>query len=235
MCSYLFGTVESLPSAEASRITGSGGSNSITWNCPSYAGVTTYKFYIGTGTGGENYYFTSSSSSYLQIGVPSTGTPGIPLTGSTYTVVWPTNLINAPVMATGIGATTGMVAIYDGTNWITVGTSGTGSGSSSVVGNLAGTRVFGTVYQNTTGLPILVSGNGVITGGSGDSQISCLIGSTSTPASVVWASVTTGTISSEPVGFICRVPSLWYYKVSVTNIIGPTSTSGSNWYESQLP
>lgn len=122
-CSYLFGTTESLPSPEASETTGSGASNTITWNCPVGAGVTTYKFYIGTGTGAENYYFTTSSASYIQIGVPSTGTPGIPFTSSTYTVVWPTNLINPPIMANGVGATTGLVALFDGTNWETVGTS----------------------------------------------------------------------------------------------------------------
>ena len=122
-CAYLYGTVESLPSAEATETTGSGATNSITWNCPVASGVTTYKFYIGTGTGADNYYFTTSSASYVQINVPSAGTPGIPLTGSIYTVVWPTNLINPPIMANGIGATTGLIAVYNGTNWITVGTS----------------------------------------------------------------------------------------------------------------
>lgn len=126
-CSYLFGTTESLPSAEASETTGSGSTNTITWNCPVSAGVTTYKFYLGTGTGAENYFFTTSSASYIQIGVPSTGTPGIPFTSSIYTVSWPANLINAPVMANGIGATTGLVALYNGTNWEVVGTSGSGS------------------------------------------------------------------------------------------------------------
>lgn len=126
-CSYLFGTTESLPSAEASETTGSGPTNTITWNCPVGVGVTQYKFYIGTGTGAENFFFTTSSASYIQIGVPSTGTPGIPFTSSVYTVNWPTNLINAPIMSTGIGATTGLIALFDGTNWITVGTSGNGS------------------------------------------------------------------------------------------------------------
>lgn len=126
-CAYLFGTTESLPSPEASEITGSGSTNTITWNCPVGVGVTMYKFYIGTGTGAENYYFTTSSASYIQIGVPSTGTPGIPFTSSVYTVVWPTNLINAPIMANGIGSTTGLIALYNGTNWETVGTSGNAS------------------------------------------------------------------------------------------------------------
>ncbi len=126
-CAYLYGLVESLPSSEGSQLTGSGASNSITWNCPA-GGVTVtgYKFYIGTGTGAENYFFTTSSSSYIQIGIPSTGTPGIPLTGSTYSVVWPSNLINPPIMTTGIGATTGVIAVYNGTNWVAVGTTGSG-------------------------------------------------------------------------------------------------------------
>jgi hypothetical protein len=124
-CSYLFGTVESLPSAEATEMTGSGATNSITWNCPSYAGVTTYKFYIGTGTGAENYYFTTSSSSYIQINVPSAGTAGQPLTTGIYTVAWPANMINAPILASGIGSTTGLTAVFNGTNWVVVGSSGT--------------------------------------------------------------------------------------------------------------
>lgn len=128
-CSYMFGTTESLPSAEATETTGSGATNTITWNCPVAAGVTAYKFYIGTGTGAEDYWFTTSSASYIQIGVPSTGTPGIPLTGSIYTVVWPTNLVNAPIMSNGIGATTGLTAVFDGINWIVVGTSGNGQTS----------------------------------------------------------------------------------------------------------
>lgn len=126
-CSYLFGTTESLPSPEASQITGSGSTNTITWNCPVGVGVTNYKFYIGTGTGAENFFFTTSSASYIQIGVPSTGTPGIPFTSSTFTVVWPSNLINAPIMANGIGATTGLIALFNGTNWEVVGTSGNAS------------------------------------------------------------------------------------------------------------
>jgi hypothetical protein len=125
-CAYLYGTTESLPSAEASQITGSGSTNTITYNCPVAAGVTMYKFYIGTGTGAENYYFTTSSASYIQVGMPSTGTPGLPLTGSIYTVNWPPNLINAPIMTTGIGQTTALIALYNGTNWVAVGTTGSG-------------------------------------------------------------------------------------------------------------
>ena len=126
-CAWLYGLTESLPSAEGSQATGSGATNTITWNCPAGGGtVTGYKFYIGTGTGAENYFFTTSSSSYIQIGIPSTGIPGIPLTGSIYTVVWPSNLVNAPIMTTGIGGTTGVVAVYNGTNWVAVGTTGSG-------------------------------------------------------------------------------------------------------------
>jgi hypothetical protein len=132
-CAYLYGTVESLPSAEATETTGSGSTNTITWNCPAGGGgVTSYKFYFGTGTGAEDYYFTSSTDSYTQTSVPSAGTPGIPFTGSTYTVVWPANLVNAPTMASGIGATTGLTAVFDGTNWQVIGVSAATSSAPTV-------------------------------------------------------------------------------------------------------
>ena len=146
-CAYIFGTTESLPSAEGSQLTGSGSSNSITWNCPAYAGVTTYKFYIGTGTGAENYYFTTSSASYVQIGLPSTGIPGIPYTSSVYTVAWPSNLINPPIMANGIGATTGLIAVYNGAVWEVVGISA--SGNSAATGAICGGS--GCYRQNSDG------------------------------------------------------------------------------------
>lgn len=130
-CAYIFGVIESLPSAESYRSTGAGSNNSIQWNCPSYVGVTTYKFYLGTGTGAENFYFTSSSASFTQTGIPSTGTPGVPFTSSTYTVVWPANIISPPAMTTGIGATTGFIAVFNGTNWTVVGSNFSGFSSGS--------------------------------------------------------------------------------------------------------
>lgn len=146
-CSYLFGTVETLPSAEASETTGSGPTNSITWNCPAFAGVTTYKFYLGTGTGAENFWFTTSSASYVQIGVPSTGTAGIPFTSGSFSVAWPANLINPPIMGTGTGATTAMTAVYDGTNWVVLGCSNCMSPSLT------------DAYFSFTGCTLTVAGN----------------------------------------------------------------------------
>jgi hypothetical protein len=149
-CSYLFGTIESLPSAESSKITGSGSTNSIPWTCPSYVGVTSYKFYIGTGTGGENYYFPSTSNTYIQQDIPSKGTPGVPYTSSIYTVVWPGNLISAPTMSTGYGATTSLIAAFDGTNWITLGsTSFTGTTQHNVIAIWTGTS--GTLVDDSEG------------------------------------------------------------------------------------
>jgi hypothetical protein len=235
-CSYLFGTVESLPSAEATEITGSGATNSITWNCPSYTGVTTYKFYIGTGTGAENYYFTTSSSSYVQIGLPSTGTPGLPLTTSTYTAVWPGNLINPPVMATGIGAMTGLVALYNGTNWITVGTSG--QGTSALQSNLTTSRAFGTVYQNTSGQTMLVHAvlstlpASACTGSS--EYITGYNGSTSSPTTImdqngIWNQC------QGVAGVTFRVPTNWYYEVTYTNFSGSVPATVQSWVEAPLP
>jgi hypothetical protein len=132
-CSYLFGVTESLPSAEAYQATGSGSTNSITWTCPAYAGVTQYKFYLGAGTGAEAYYYLTTSTSFVQQNIPSSYTPGSPYGSSIYTVAWPSNLINPPLMATGVGATTALTAVYNGSYWVTVGSSGAGSSNSGPV------------------------------------------------------------------------------------------------------
>ena len=163
VCSWLYGTTESLPSAEATETTGTGGAtNTIVWNCPAGGGgVTGYKFYIGTNTGAEQHYFTSSTASYVQISSPSTGAPGEPLGGSVYTVVWPTNLIDPPTMATGIGATTGLIALFDGTNWVVVGTS-------------SGGQVFPTIQH-------LIATSGLCTA-SGGSYSTCVTSAQNWPA-----------------------------------------------------
>ena len=41
------------------------------------------------------------------------------------TVVWPTNLINAPVMASAASACTSLLAIYNGSNWLTASATST--------------------------------------------------------------------------------------------------------------
>lgn len=217
VCSYIFGTTESLPSAEATETTGSGSTNSITWNCPTFSGVTTYKFYIGTGTGAENHFFTTSSSSFIQIGVPSTGTPGIPFTTGSFTVAWPTNLINAPPISTSIGATTGLIALFDGTNWITVGTSSSTSGIGITQTNCLTTACaggstygFGTVYTNALAVPVFEEI--VFTGGSGEGcttlqnhQVTVTVASVDV-AGVTWANNSQGSTCNSLVPLSFWVP-----------------------------
>jgi hypothetical protein len=136
-CAYIYPAGESLPSAEGSAETGTGTTNQISWACPAGTGVSSYKFYVGTATNSENFYFISSSPTWVQTQIPTSGspaygTPGSPLTSSTYSVVWPTNLLNAPSMSNGIGSTTSLIALFNGTDWLVVGTSiGSGGGGTS--------------------------------------------------------------------------------------------------------
>lgn len=101
---------------------------------------------------------------------------------------------------------------------------------SSGVNDVTASRTFGTAYQNTTGSTIYVSGYGQITGGSGDSQISCLVG-LSSPSTTVWAMTCSFTIPGEPCGFAMVVPPNYYYAVHVVHDISTTPVS---WIETTL-
>jgi len=136
-CTYIYTTGESLPSGELEVSTADDDSNhgqhSITWTCPGATGIQSYRFYIGTASGQEDYFFTTSTSSFTQTRTPTTssptyGTVGTPPGSITYSVQWPSNLANAPTMSSGIGSTTSLIAMYNGSTWITVGTS-TSSGT----------------------------------------------------------------------------------------------------------
>ena len=96
--------------------------------------------------------------------------------------------------------------------------------------DVTGSRVFNagtTTYQNTTGGPIFVSATGGISGGSGDSMLTCLNGPSSATLAVGSTS-TQGTITNEHVLITCWVPDTYFYEVVSTNII---STTPVKWYE----
>lgn len=92
------------------------------------------------------------------------------------------------------------------------------------------TTTFGTVRQNTTGRPLFVTGFGTISGGSGDSRITCSDGLTSGLGITLWSNTTTATNAGSPVAFTCGnpIPAGYFYSVTVTNII--SGTPGS-WVE----
>jgi hypothetical protein len=106
----------------------------------------------------------------------------------------------------------------------------TGAGVVATPTDVTGSRSFNTTFQNTGVNPLYVSGYGQITGGSGDSQISCLIGPSS-PTTTVYAMTCAFTVAGEPCGFFMIVPAGWFYQVAVIHDISTTPVS---WIETSL-
>lgn len=91
-----------------------------------------------------------------------------------------------------------------------------------------GSRFLATPYQNTGTTPMYVSGYATISGGSGDSMITFLVGPSS-PTITCDSDTTAATISGEHVGFRCIVPPGSFYEVTGTNLI----TAIGQWTETQ--
>lgn len=111
----------------------------------------------------------------------------------------------------------------------TAGGGSSGSGGDISQNDVTSVRTFGAVYQNTTTTGMYVSGYGLITGGSGDSAITCYTGTTSTTVNLaVWSMTASFTVPGESIGFACFVPPGYYYDVLVANHI---SSSPGKWIE----
>lgn len=124
--------------------------------------------------------------------------------------------------------TTGHVAAFDASgNVIDSGSPGSTAPFSTLT-DVTGSRTFSTAYHNTGTTPMLVIGYGLISGGSGDSTITCNVGASS-PSTDLWSNVTTGTIGGQHVGFSCIVPPSYFYSVTANNLI----TSIGRWVEEQ--
>jgi hypothetical protein len=119
-------------------------------------------------------------------------------------------------------ATTSSVGLVkpDGTT-VTIDPDGTihsTGGGGSVVATFSdesGSRAYGTIYQNTTGKPILVSGGGQTSPGGSVGSLTALVGST-TPVFTIYATEATATVSGAYVGFCFIVPDTWYYMINVS-------------------
>lgn len=94
--------------------------------------------------------------------------------------------------------------------------------------DLTGSRFLTTSYQNTGSTPRYVSGYATISGGSGDSTITFLVGPSS-PTITCDSDAFTGTIGGEHVGFRCIVPAGSFYEVTGTNLISGIG----KWTETQ--
>jgi prepilin-type N-terminal cleavage/methylation domain-containing protein len=94
-----------------------------------------------------------------------------------------------------------------------------GCSGSAVVNDVTASRSFNTVYQNTTGSNMIVSGSGH-ENGSGIGSVRCDIGSTNPPTIVTYGNEDPATVDAADAGFICLVPSGYYYEIE-TNYNNP--------------
>jgi hypothetical protein len=93
--------------------------------------------------------------------------------------------------------------------------------------DMTGSRVAGTVYQNTTVFPLFIQGS-FPTGGSSTGSLTCFDGPSSSPSTPLFSNEATATVSSGPAGFTCLIPPSYYYKIQVTGTISGNPTS---WIE----
>jgi hypothetical protein len=96
---------------------------------------------------------------------------------------------------------------------------------------IVGSRAFGATYQNLTGYPILVSGNGQAAAGGSTAALTCGVGPSSPSENVYsngWGATTAGGFE----GFSCPVPANSYYRIDVSGDIGIGGSS--HWHETQV-
>jgi hypothetical protein len=140
----------------------------------------------------------------------------------------------------GTGATATVALVPDGIACVdnpgstrtdctmTFGGGGGGSPVPIVQNDVTSVRSFNTVYQNTATTAMYVSGNGVITGGAGDSASMCLDGTGSPPTVQVIGFTYSYTNPGEATGFNCFIPPGYYYEITAVNHI---SSSPQHWIE----
>lgn len=105
--------------------------------------------------------------------------------------------------------------------------------STASVTDVTGARVFGGVYQNTSGGELTVTGWGH-TGGSSVASMEGRIGTTNPPTLSVWGLTTGATVNNGACAFSFKVPNGWYYGVyanTLTNGQGSAVNSVGKWVE----
>lgn len=104
------------------------------------------------------------------------------------------------------------------------------SGSRVTATQTSVTRTWATIYQNTTGGPVIEQGQATTPGGGSTGNITCSDGPSS-PSTVVWSQEYTATVNNATVQFTCLIPQSYFYTVTVT---GDISTTPTSWLETTL-
>jgi prepilin-type N-terminal cleavage/methylation domain-containing protein len=114
-----------------------------------------------------------------------------------------------------------------------------GCSGGAVVTDVTASRAFDTVYQNTTGSNLIVSGSGQ-ENGSGIGSVRCLVGTVNPPTIVTYGNEDPATVDQADAGFICLVPNSYYYEIE-TNYNNPGGTPANtavhaveHWVETQF-
>lgn len=98
-----------------------------------------------------------------------------------------------------------------------------------VLTNLTGSRSSGSVYQNTSGGTLLLSGY-VSTTGSSTGTVYCKVGVDAGVSMTVWRNTVTATIESGSAGFNCTVPNGYFYEITGDGAVGGIT----GWFETTL-
>lgn len=118
-------------------------------------------------------------------------------------------------------------AQYDGSGNISPAANPCNVTSATQSANLAGSRSFGSTFQNTTGKTMYVSGYGITPGGSGTSQMNCFDGPSSA-TSPLGCGQSNSTVAGGHTAFSFIVPNTYFYEVTFT---GTDVGSLSVWVE----
>lgn len=105
----------------------------------------------------------------------------------------------------------------------------TTAGGTKLPHTVTGSRTLGSIYQNTNGVDMYVSGY-CTTSGGGTGALQAVIG-TVTPTDVIWANDYTATLSSGHAGFDFYVPDGYFYELNVPGGYGSAVTGVGLWVE----
>jgi hypothetical protein len=190
-----------------------------------YAGSNGYIINVTNGnanlTGSHNVWIGNNSGPATSTQLSNTtaiGDSAIP-DASNQTVIGDSSKVSLKIY----GCPTGQIVLDDGS-----GTCHTVTSYFNTPHDVTSLRAWSTVYQNLTGTPMSIAGDGTgVTGGS-TAAISCVVGITSSPTITAYHNSWGATIEASSEGFNLIVPNNYYYECVTAGDVSPTP---ANWIE----